>query len=200
MKNGIIDNEIREGLKQVDARILTYLFDKYFTSLCYFAVCIISNQEEAKDIVMRVFDDFWQRCENFSSEPDNCELAIKAYLYYLTRNRCLNYSRDNQRRKELEQKYINGVETVFDNQLENLNIDAELIRKLYSEIENLPKKCKAIFKLFYFEGLKTSEIASQLNISKSTVLSQKARALKMLKFVFTGKGLMLLCLKLIGEI
>jgi RNA polymerase sigma-70 factor (family 1) len=181
--------EVAEGLKRKDTRILAYLVEKYYASICYFALRYTSNREEAEDIVIRVFSAFWEKCENFDTEQN-----VKAYLYISTKNNCLTYLRNSQKRREFEKEYPGLVDTVAEDQFERLQIEAELMRKIHTVIENLPAKCKEVFKLAYFEDLKTSEIASRLGISESTVLSQKSNAIKVLKLALLAKGLLFLCL------
>lgn len=55
------------------------------------------------------------------------------------------------------------------------------VEDVYKEIEKLPAKCHAIFKLLFCDQQSPSEIASQLNINTKTVSSQKRRATKLLR-------------------
>ena len=45
-------------------------------------------------------------------------------------------------------------------------IESEMLQQLYNEIDRLPRKCKSVFKLIYMDGLKTDEVAKQLEINK----------------------------------
>ena len=57
----------------------------------------------------------------------------------------------------------------------------ELEQKIREAIDSLPEKCRQIFELHRFDGLKYSEIASQLHISVKTVENQMSKALKILR-------------------
>jgi RNA polymerase sigma-70 factor (ECF subfamily) len=57
----------------------------------------------------------------------------------------------------------------------------ELERILDAGLERLPEKCREIFELSRFEGLKNREIAEKLNISVKTVENQMTKALRILK-------------------
>ena len=71
---------------------------------------------------------------------------------------------------------------------------------IYQKIEELPTKCKEIFKLTYFEGMKAGEIAKQLNISTSTVTTQRSIAIKYLKEVLSAEQFLLAFLLLNGAL
>jgi RNA polymerase sigma-70 factor (ECF subfamily) len=61
------------------------------------------------------------------------------------------------------------------------NVEEELNLRIYNSIESLPEKCKIIFKLSRFGGLKYKEIAEKLKISIKTVKVQIGKALKTLR-------------------
>lgn len=62
---------------------------------------------------------------------------------------------------------------------------SELEEKMYQTIELLPPKCKEVFKLNKFEGLKYSQIAENLNLSVKTVEAHITKAFKFLHENFT---------------
>jgi RNA polymerase sigma-70 factor (ECF subfamily) len=57
-------------------------------------------------------------------------------------------------------------------------ITAEMQRRVMAAIENLPPKCRLIFKLIREDGLKYKEVAELLNLSLKTVENQMTIALK----------------------
>ena len=59
--------------------------------------------------------------------------------------------------------------------------DAELRRKLSDAINELPDKCKEVFKLSYLHEMKNKEIADVLGISLRTVEAHMYKALKYLR-------------------
>jgi RNA polymerase sigma-70 factor (ECF subfamily) len=59
--------------------------------------------------------------------------------------------------------------------------EAELNDRINASINQLPEKCREIFLLCRFEGLKYAEIAKKLNISVKTVEMQMGIALKKLR-------------------
>lgn len=173
----LTEQDIIEGLKYGDSRVLNYLVERYYSSLQYFTYKIISEWEDAQDIVVQTFNSFWNLRSNFDSEKN-----IRAFLYITARNRCLNYLRDRERRfshKKEYKEFLLQIEN--DNELESRFVQSDLIYKIYLEVQKLPEKYRSILFLTYFKGMSINEIASELNISISNVTTRRARALNMLK-------------------
>ncbi|MEQ9050745.1 MAG: sigma-70 family RNA polymerase sigma factor, partial [Marinoscillum sp.] len=57
----------------------------------------------------------------------------------------------------------------------------ELQQKLRAALDKIPAKCREVFELNRFEGLRYKEIAAQLNLSLKTVENQMGKALKILR-------------------
>jgi len=162
-----------------------YIHKLYFAEIQLFAEKLTGNYQEAQDIATNSFVKLWNMREQFENQSN-----IRAFLYVTTRNACFDYLRAYKRhlQSHLEVVYLKLYEdeTTLDESLYS-----QLLEKISLAIEDLPKQCGNIFKLIYFEGLSTTEIATQLGISNQTVLNQKTRALQLLRseiIKFTLKG------------
>lgn len=190
------ETDIIDGLKGNDRRVFDWVFENYFPQIQFFATRLIDDSEEAKDIVIRAFQSMWGLKENFGTLSN-----IKAFLYITTKNNCLNYLQYRQRqeagRKEYESRLLRAEN---EKSIEMLMMEAELMQLIHQKIEGLPKKCKEIFKLTYFEGMKAGEIAKLLKISTSTVTTQRSIAIKYLKEVLSEEQFLLVCLLLNGSL
>jgi RNA polymerase sigma-70 factor (ECF subfamily) len=184
--------QIIDGLKNNDSRVFDHLFNEYYTQLQYFAERLIGNREEAQDIVITVFRKFWSIKDNFETANN-----IKAFLYISVRNQCLDYLRYRQRFNEVKKEYETHLLTAGElKQADHLVIETDLINRIYQEVQKLPNRCREIFILTYFKGLKTKEIASRLQISESAVTTQRSLAIKYLKHAFSQEGYIFFCLVL----
>lgn len=177
--------DVISGLRQGENRALSILFDRYFTSLCHFAVQLVQDGDDAKDIVLVTFNKLWKNRENFHTEEH-----IKSWLYLATKNSCFDFLKANGRRLAHQSSFSILAEQ-FEADFEIRQIEAELLRKIYAEATKLPDKCRTVFELTYLEGLTSGEIAEQLNISISNVTSQRARAIQLLKIALLDKNLLL---------
>jgi RNA polymerase sigma-70 factor (family 1) len=188
------ETQIIDGLKSNDSRVFDYLFNEYYTQLQYFAERLVGSREEAQDIVITVFRKFWNIRDNFQTSNN-----IKAFFYITIRNQCLDFLRYRQRLNEVKKEYESHLLSADElKQSEHLIIESDLINKIYKEVQKLPNRCREIFILTYFKGLKTKEIASVLQISESAVTTQRSLAIKYLKHAFSQEGYIFFCLALSG--
>ena len=157
-------------------RAFRQVFERYNKQLGYFAEKRIQDREEAEDIVAQTFSILWQKREDFETEE-----KIRSFLYVTTRNACIDFLRQRQRRQASGKELLYLEKDTDDVDLLKDIAESELLAIVYRAIENLPKKCKAVFKLVYLDGLSTSEGAARLRISERNVLNQKARAIKLLQ-------------------
>ena len=186
------ETQIIDGLKNNESRVFDHLFNEYYTQLQYFAERLISNREEAQDIVITAFRKFWNIRDNFQIATN-----IKAFFYITVRNQCLDYLRYKQRFNEVKKEYETHLLSADElQQTDNLIIETDLINKIYLEVQKLPNRCREIFILTYFKGLKTKEIANALQISESAVTTQRSLAIKYLKHAFSQEGYIFFCLVL----
>jgi RNA polymerase sigma-70 factor (ECF subfamily) len=162
--------------RQLDESTLESLFKDYFIGLCQFAVGYVKDHEVAKEIVQDAFVSLWEKRQTIDlSKP------VKSYLSATVRNRCLNYLRDHK-------KFSNDLlalenlsnETIYD-QPDQL-VESDIRIQITIAIEELPEKCREIFKLSRFQNLKYQQIADELQISVKTVETQMSKALQHMRF------------------
>ncbi|MBS1566234.1 MAG: RNA polymerase sigma-70 factor [Bacteroidetes bacterium] len=162
---------------------LTFFFKKHHQSLCYLATRLVQDTAQAEDIVAACFVKLWERREDFADAD-----KVKAFLFITCRNSCLNYLRDLKRKTAAQALYLQQLEVNTEAILYEI-IDTEIVGLLAREIEELPDKCREVFKLLYIEGKKTDEVAQALQLNVQTVRNHKTRAIGLLKAQFLKKGL-----------
>ncbi|MCK5136013.1 MAG: RNA polymerase sigma-70 factor [Bacteroidales bacterium] len=146
-------------------------FREYFTPLMSFAKKILVDEDDAREVVQKVFINLWEKREEI-----DLSTSLKSYLFTSVHNRSLNVIRDRKKFSSEEVPELAG-EWDVSAQIESM----ELEEKIRETIEALPEKCRQIFELSRFDGLKYSEIAEQLDISVKTVENQMSKALKILR-------------------
>lgn len=146
------------------------LFKEYFKPLCGFAVKYVADLDDAKNIVHEVFVSLWEKWGSFESDTN-----YRAYLYTAVRNRCHNHLRDR--------KTTVGIEAITHQAADpGQELETkELQQEIDFAIQTLPEKCRMIFEMSRFEGLKYTEIADRMGISVKTVEAQMTKALSLLR-------------------
>jgi RNA polymerase sigma-70 factor (ECF subfamily) len=83
------------------------------------------------------------------------------------------------------------IDDIEDQISQHAIIESLLIKEIYEAVEELPERCRQVFKMIYIEGLDADVIAHQLSITPSTVRSQKRHALELLRVRFADNQLAL---------
>lgn len=182
-KSGQEEAELMESFRNGEDKVLAYFFDLHYKSLCYFAVRLTQDAEQAEDIVSECFLKLWRGRTEFQTAQN-----IKAFLYISCRNACLNHLKYLKRRNAAQELYFGQLQEGEDTILYQI-IETEVLGILSKEIEELPDKCREVFKMIYVENKKTDEIAADLGISVKTVRGHKARAIELLKTQLLKKGM-----------
>lgn len=150
------------------------IYTAYYKRLYQFALAIVKTREPAEEIVEDVFIRIWQKRAGITAIQN-----IRVYLYTATKNTALNY---------LSRKARESITESFDHihislsgssvNPEQVLITAEMFRKIQQAVEDLPPRCKMIFKLVREDGLQYKEVAAILNISVNTIDVQMAIAVR----------------------
>lgn len=179
--------DIMDRLKEADPDAYSSFFNFYYAPLCYFATQLIRDRPAAEDIVKDTFIKLWQKHADFESAQN-----VKAFLYITVRNASLNHLRHMAVRENTQKELRYLGRDREDAVALNAMIKTEVLKEVYYQIEKFPEKRKHIFKLAYLEGMKNEEIAALLDISVSTVKTQKARAILALRTHFSDTQLALI--------
>jgi len=165
------DNLLLERLKADDRKVFTMLFEYYYTGLVIFADRYMHDTELAEDIVQSVFVRLWENRHAIKSS------SIRYYLANSVKNNCI----DVVRKKETQGKYVQRQMNQTTDHGEDFWAESELKHMIETAISDLPPRCREIFILSRYEGLKSHEIAEKLQLSQRTVENQITKALKILR-------------------
>lgn len=152
-------------------RVFQEFFNEFYPALCVFANSYVNDKAQAADVVQETFVKFWAQKQQF----DNL-FKIKSFLYTVVRNACLNRLRDTQgKRRGLEAV---EHETFFRNNL----IEKEAYRIFYQAVNSLPERMRRVIELA-LDDKKNAEIAEELGIRQSSVLTLKKIAYQKLRLI-----------------
>ncbi|MEG0796857.1 MAG: RNA polymerase sigma-70 factor [Odoribacter sp.] len=187
MENKYFSEHFIEQLQHREKLSFQVLFETWHQTLCYFASRIVHNPDVAEDLVQDVFVVFWKY--DLSVFPNM--KTIKTFLYNSVQNRCMNYLRDQEIRERNNHEARPDLLIEQDSFLFQ-QIEAEVVAEIFAAVDELPERCREIFRLAYLEEKEEKQIAELLNISVNTVKTQKQRAKTFLRkrlgelFIFTS--------------
>ena len=163
-------NALSKGKKEA----FFILYKKFFVALCLFAQKFSIGKEAAEDIVQEIFYKLYEERQIFHNI-----LTLQSYLYSSVKNSCLNYIRDEKRRKLRESYYCDEIynnDTTFINDV----IENEVYRELYQFLDELPPQCRVIFERV-LQGETSETIAKSMHLSIETVKTQRKKAKHILR-------------------
>lgn len=167
------ENELLSALAQSREEALEVIYQKYWDRLFLSAYNVLKDKEACEDIIQEIFIQLWQRRESL-----NVTVSLQAYLFTATRYQVFHAIRKSNVRQEL----FDDLEKRFLADAPDIPLYLKDIQERVNvAVENLPEKCKKIYKLSREEHLSYKEIAERLQISPKTVENQITIALKRLR-------------------
>jgi RNA polymerase sigma-70 factor (ECF subfamily) len=165
-----------------DTQAYKQLFQLFYPSLVSFSVSIIRSKELSEEIVSDVFIKIWEKRHQLDKVEN-----LTYYLFTAVKNKCLNQLHSQKNKDGLE-----IIDTIFEfkslyHDPEQKLISAETIREIQNAIQELPPRCRLIFKLVKEEGLKYKEVAELMQLSVKTVENQMSLAFKRIGTVLDHK-------------
>ncbi|MVN20473.1 RNA polymerase sigma-70 factor [Mucilaginibacter arboris] len=175
------DIELTKLLKSGDHIAFTELYHRYWKLLLGIAYHYTKDKPVAEEVVQEVFVGIWNRRELIEIQ------SFKAYMATAVKFSVFKYIHREAHRKLL-------AETQY--QQETVSMDDKLIESRFLQeyingiVEQLPDKCKLVFKYSRQQGKSTSEIASQMGIAEKTVEAHLTKGLKTLKAALKSSGIL----------
>lgn len=106
---------------------------------------------------------------------------FKAYLYAIAKNKIFSYYRHELVKQKYQRSVLSGDAEIMTDDLAQITECKELQQLILDKIEELPPKCKEVFKLSRQQHLSHKAIAERLNISENTVDQHIQKALRVLR-------------------
>ena len=167
------------GLKAGDTEAYQYIYDTHYQVLCHTANRYVRDSFVAETIVGDMIYRMWEHRDTL-----NVNTSLRSYLLQAVRNGCIDYLRSKHQRYEVAASQLaegDRIDELADGEqpYEQL-VGNELADRVDMAIEHLPAECRRVFELSRFMGKRHAEIASELNISVSTVKYHLRNALQLL--------------------
>ncbi len=172
--NDVCPPHLLQLVAEGDQNAFRQVYLHYYKRLFQFALSIVKTKESAEEVVEDVFVRIWQQRSDMVKVRN-----LRVYLYTAAKNTALNYLSQKAKLSIVQPfDHIDIEMGASDISPEQILITAEMYRKIQAAVEDLPPRCKMIFKLVREDGLRYKEIAEILNISVNTIDAQMAIAVK----------------------
>lgn len=151
------------------------LFVLLHSRLKQFAYSILKSQEEAEELVSDLFIKVWEKRNQLTTIE-----SPLLYFYTTAKNLAFNRISKQKRQQTLPpEEWLVQLNSIYFDP-EQLMMTEEMMRQIRQAINNLPPRCRVIFKLVKEDGLKYREVAELLQLSVKTIEAQMAIALRRL--------------------
>jgi len=166
-------NIVLEELQNQNKSVYKNVFNHFYKGLVLYANNFLFDQQASEDVVQEVFISLWENAKNIEIQT-----SLKAYLYAMVRNKCLNYLKSIKVTDDLNLIDFNSALILEEEDLNLISEEEKTIvyMQILKIVETFPESMQQIFKLKFIENYTYNEIADELGISVNTVKTQLQRS------------------------
>jgi RNA polymerase sigma-70 factor (family 1) len=180
------DPELMAGFRSGQQDAFTRVYYSLYQRLYWYGRKLVGEEQEVEDMIAEGFIQVWKRKEEFTTLE-----SISMFLHVAVRNQCLNLIKRRQMKNERHAEILAAVQAQLPGDFFIEQVQSELMRQIFAEVDKLPVNLRDVFLLSFQEGLKPAEIAERLQLNVQTVKNRKVSALKILKAAVAHEPLML---------
>jgi len=168
------DTQLISLLQNGDQGAFSEIYRRFWDKIFAVAYHRLPDRAEAEEVVQEVFLSLWKRRSTLQ-----IRYTLHTYLSVATKYQIINrQSREYIKKNgiaiaEVAEQGINTTQLWFS--------ERELRQELDKHINELPQKCRLIFKMSRELYKSNTQIAEELNVSEKTVEAHITRALKILR-------------------
>lgn len=151
--------------------ILEKVMIEYGNELVRLAFSYVKDTEIAKDMVQNTFIKCYLNLDSFRFDAQ-----IKTWLYRITINECKDYLKSWNYKMVQVKSFINETAKSISPSAEKIVIYKHNNEEIKDTIFSLPKVYREVVYLYYYDSLKTEEIAKVLDVPVNTVKTRLRRA------------------------
>ena len=149
------------------------LFRRHYEKMYNLARCILSDDDESKDVVSDVF------AKILADDVVLIPGSEEGYLMRSVRHRCLNLIAHKSVKERVAKLLLNDADVILSEDTD------ERLERLMLLIEDLePPIRKQIFRLHYLQEKSYQEVADEVGVSKVTVFNHLSQALDWIRKQF----------------
>ena len=167
------DRELAASIRKGDGAAFETVYTRYAPLLMHYSEMIVRDRDSAYEVVQDTFVSVWMHRRRI--DPDK---PIRNYLLRAVHNNSLRLLRKEAARHIREEYLAPEDMTVHQHEQEGPACDIE---RLIPAVDRLPEQSRKVFRMSYWEDMKSMDIASELSISVRTVEAILYKARKRLR-------------------
>lgn len=175
LTDNIGEKELTERISRSDRAAFDIVFRRYYPGLVVFASRLILERTAAEEIVQDFFLKLWEKRQELVFSD-----SMKSYFFTSVKNGCFNYLKH----RRIEQEVIEKLKALSRHSLlfePDVYVASELQEKITRAVDALPERCREVFVMSRFRGMKNDQIAQELGLSKRTVETHISNAISALR-------------------
>lgn len=153
-----------------------YFHRQYQSRVYHFIYKFVRSREVSEEITSDVFVKLWEKRQELRTD-----IAPDRLLFKIAKDFCLSYLRKLARNADLRQTFVETYLAQTSNTVEEEIYLREGLRIADKAIDQLPPKCRQVFRLRYLDGLSLNQIAEELQISTNTVQNHLQKGTRLVK-------------------
>ncbi|MBO7558185.1 MAG: sigma-70 family RNA polymerase sigma factor [Bacteroidaceae bacterium] len=161
----IVDSILRSGRTQ----LFSLIVKKYGSAVYAKALAIIKDAEEAKEIAQQTFVKAYQQLEDWQGTQ------LGPWLVAIACHLSLNALEKVKRKHNVDAEQVQIPDETYSEERE------ERLQRMEQAISELPPQDQQIIRLYYYNKVKTEDIAQALHLSQSNILVRLHRIRERLK-------------------
>lgn len=184
----LTESSLLNLIREDDHEAFSQIYKLYWKRLLMIAWNHSKDEAVAKDIVHEVFLSLWERRACLEIRD------LGAFLATSIKFAVFKYYQQESRRAELARQNYQVSDVSDDEE----KLDALFLREFINGIvEEMPERCRLVFRYSRNEGMKNAEIAEKISITEKGVQANLTRALKIIRHELKNAGLLGISLYLI---
>ena len=166
------DAELVANMARGNRQALGTLYQRHYPLIARVARRLLAEASSGEDLTQDVFLEAWRRARNYTAERG----SVRSWLLVITRSRALD-------RLKSQKTHASKLATVapLPSTLNAEAAEAVEQSRLQQHLRTVPQAQLEVLVLGYFEGMSSSEIATELDIPIGTVKSRTRAALSYLR-------------------
>ncbi|MBQ4444678.1 MAG: RNA polymerase sigma-70 factor [Prevotella sp.] len=149
------------------------IFRQYYQELYFFAMQLLHDPEDSKDVVSDAFEEVWSHFSSVKKE------TVRYFLYRIVRNQCI----DTLRHKKIQMQHAElmlQVTRPYDESMDTLEWQ-EREARVKEILDAMKPPTRDIFIACYVDHKKYAEVATLMAISIDTVKKHIKKALRFIR-------------------